>query len=841
MIRKAGLALFGYPFHSKGKNPQFLILFYKQMYRFYARTEKSPYLCGKQINAMMRKYSLFLFLVVAIGAVCCTRRNELNPDNPDATVFSRSLSVINEDYYELLILDEIAEPVTVASTRNIPYWLDFVVLEGVNAHGHPILRIDVKKDAQMTADRKMEGIVNFSSGDALHITVKQGGDLPTGMNDDSVLKSCNLAFETDWASAQTISLVTSYEDMNGRTQVTSTEVALPWATGSLTEEWLPEGEAESMVQLKDQWELVFNLTGIESRPNYNYFGLYNKYTGKLRIFYYMDRSHMPSSDANDHMWSLYFSDALAEYPVFQFGIPYEVSASSAYKQALGAPNIQFMTSATTNQMSQTYKVTPRIGWWAFDVDMSQLRPTNLSSKNGYITPGMLLYAQDNVYLNSVLNGDVRGSISGNINLNALAPAATNESGFSITNLTSRGESMFSTKIMAYMLMGSVSTAPLGIAISRGGLGACMALGGIMDYLDTPEGPSLNDLGKVKLDAQLNLNAQMQTQGTIGGERSNNISSPKIPKEYILQGTHFGEGVWNIENNPVIYVLSDAYWSDVKNFLTYERQEEKDASGQVIRTYYKTVQDPSLLNIRQISFLDPTSMGKALVNDKVYDVTSEVHVIQSFGVFPGASAGHTRTIREGLGIPARTTPLADAPFDTRAYKNITLVKRPVDDTLFDYGIPEDLADMMAPRLSQQSDDSNAELVRQYFGPSMYYFKVNPPVTEVDKVQYVADPQVKLPYIKRDLGNGMTEYNLYDPDYVDWVVTVNLQIEQEGRMYVLSRQFIPEVKTVSYKDLPALIDQMKTRQTQLAGSANYVAADDMIARVQQYYDAIVESIN
>ena len=789
---------------------------------------------------MMRKFLAFI-LLVALGAVCCAPQNELNPVNPDASVFSRSLSVINEDYYELLILDEIAEPVTVASTRNIPYWLSVEMLDGVNVHGHPVLRVDVTKDPDMTMDRKIEGIVNFSSGDALHLTVKQGGDLPTGMNGDGVLKSCNTDFEADWAKAKSISLITSYVDVNGRTQVVSTDVALPWATGSLTEEWLPEGEADSMIALRDQWELVFNLTGIESRPNYNYFALYNKYTGKLRVFYYMDQAHMPAGDANDHMWSMFFPDALAEYPVFQFGIPYKMSAPASYKQVVGSPNIQYMTSATTNQMSNTYKVTPRIGWWAFDVDMSQLRPMAMTSKNGYITPGMLLFSQDNVFLNSILNGDIEGSINGNINLNALAPTAASGFGFSLTDLTHKGESTFSAQIMAYMLMGNISSGPVGIAAARGGLGACMSLGGMIGLLDDSEEPDMGNLGEIKLDARLGLNASMETQGTIGGERSNNVSSPKIPWEYIREDTQFGKGVWNIENSPVVYVLSDAYWSDVKNFLTYERMEEKDASGRVIRTYYKTVQDPSLLNVRQISFLDPTSMGKVMINEEVYGARKGVQVIQSFGVFPGASAGYTKAFRTGLGIPAKTACLADAPFDTRTYKGFTLVKRPVDDALFGYDIPEDLAGMMAPRLSQQSDASNDELVRQYFGPSMYYFKLNPPVTEVDRVQYVADPQVKLPYIKRNLGNNKMEYNLYDPDYVDWVVSVDLQIEQESKMFVLSRQFLPEVKTISYKDLPALISQMKSRRSQLAGSADYVAADDMIARIQQYYDAIVESVN
>ena len=167
---------------------EFLIPFYKQLYRFYIRTEWVPYLCCELITTVMMRKFLAFILLVALGAVCCAPQNELNPVNPDASVFSRSLSVINEDYYELLILDEIAEPVTVASTRNIPYWLSVEMLDGVNVHGHPVLRVDVTKDPDMTMDRKIEGIVNFSSGDALHLTVKQGGDLPTGLFDFSLIE-----------------------------------------------------------------------------------------------------------------------------------------------------------------------------------------------------------------------------------------------------------------------------------------------------------------------------------------------------------------------------------------------------------------------------------------------------------------------------------------------------------------------------------------------------------------------------------------------------------------------------------------------------------------------------
>lgn len=51
----------------------------------------------------------------------------------------------------------------------------------------------------------------------------------------------------------------------------------------------------------DDWEMVFNLTGIKEKPGEHYFGLYNRYTGILRVFYYLTEDKVPSHDGNDHM------------------------------------------------------------------------------------------------------------------------------------------------------------------------------------------------------------------------------------------------------------------------------------------------------------------------------------------------------------------------------------------------------------------------------------------------------------------------------------------------------------------------------------------------------------
>lgn len=795
---------------------------------------------------------LMLFATGLLALSCSEKETEATIEAREAQTFAHSLSVINENYYELLVLNELSEPVTVASTNNLPYWLSVEAQEGVNKNGHPVLKLNVKKEDGMQEERQIEGTVTLSTGDIISLTVKQGSDLPTGLNDGGVLTSCNTEFEADWASCKSLTLVTSYVDVNGRTQVTTTEVALPWAQDDLPQEWLPEDEAQCMVINKDQWELVFNLTGIESRPNYNYFGMYNKYSGLLRIFYYMDEAHMPASVANDHMWALNFSDDLAEYPIFRYGVPYNVSISTPYKQAVGYPNIQYMTSATTSQMSSQGKVIPRIGWWAYDVDMSQLRPKTLASRGGYITPGMLLFAQDNVFLNSIMHGDIQGCITGKIDLYGLLPAKVNKAGLAFTDIFGIANSFLGAGAMGTWFAGKAAEDGVGQFV-QGGAMAVFNMGGMMASQINPGSISKDDkknLGQIQLQAHLNLNAEMETQGTIGGERSTNIASPKISSKYFKAGTHFGEGVWNIQNTPIIYVLGDAFWSDAKNFLAYAKGEETDASGKVIRTYYKTLKDPGILNMRMVSFMDPTSIGNVLLNNNVYDANAPMEVNQSFGVYPGSKAGYTKGFREGLGVNQYTDPISDGVFNTSENNKFVTVQRPVDDDLFKYDIPEEYSSIMAPRLSQQLDPTNVNLARQFFGPSMYFYKVNPGVNEVDQVQYVADPQVKLPYAVRDQPDKKNmekkpekrakDYFLYDPDYVDWVTTVSLRIEQGERIYIMNRQFMPEVKVISYKDMPALIEQMKARKGQIPSNMTYLNCDEMIDRIQRYYDAIKEAV-
>ena len=167
----------------------------------------------------MRKTFPVLALGVAVMAVLCCSPKNVEPTHVPGE-YSHTLAVINEDYSELLVLNELSSPVTVTKSENLPYWLAVAAQEGLNQNNHPVLKLTVKKDASLEEDREIEGRVTLSTGDVIHLKVKQGADLPTGANADNILTSMNTEFEADWASCRSISLVSTAIDVNGRTQVT---------------------------------------------------------------------------------------------------------------------------------------------------------------------------------------------------------------------------------------------------------------------------------------------------------------------------------------------------------------------------------------------------------------------------------------------------------------------------------------------------------------------------------------------------------------------------------------------------------------------------------------------
>ncbi len=67
----------------------------------------------------MRKTFPVLALGVAVMAVLCCSPKNVEPTHVPGE-YSHTLAVINEDYSELLVLNELSSPVTVTKSENLP-------------------------------------------------------------------------------------------------------------------------------------------------------------------------------------------------------------------------------------------------------------------------------------------------------------------------------------------------------------------------------------------------------------------------------------------------------------------------------------------------------------------------------------------------------------------------------------------------------------------------------------------------------------------------------------------------------------------------------------------------
>lgn len=605
--------------------------------------------------------------------------------------------------------------------------------------------------------------------------------------------SCNVEFERDWASQTEITLILDYYKENGQPVVKSLDVPLPWAWQKAPQQWLPRFTARNMAELDPtDWELVFNLTGVDMKPGEHYFGLYNRFTGILRVFYYLTEDRLPAHDANDHMWSMGLSKDLIEHVTFQYAIPYGEEATEAYKAAMGGNDAVFKTTALTAECTNEGKVVPKVGWWAYDIDMSAMRPHDFfSSDRSVMRPGVEVFNQDNVVLSSIMHGSLDGSISGNMNMNSLKGSGTTNGGliggivggFLNSTLTNKAilDMMFDPKAIGDAGL----TSFLGIMLGTVGKGmeAKMKTG--------REDP--DKLGDFNGKINLTLDATIETVGSIGGERTTLVPSPELNvASFINPVQGFGGGVWNIEHHPVVYVVTDAFWGDKAKFSSVEKVTSEG------RTAYQLTMNPDDVGLRLISFLDPTSIGTIYVNRDALPkgVIGDINVSTSYGVLKGATPGYTDGFRNAIGLSyeePELTSMSSYQSDDPAV-GFRIIKKPHADELFLSAIPEAQKSIIGHRLSQQQVGENIH--RRMFGASAMYCNPNAGTNELDDVSLVSDPEVFLPV-------NSSDRLLFGMEIPDFVVTAMMSLNAADDVIMThSLRFIPRIEFVKLEDLPQL---------------------------------------
>lgn len=638
--------------------------------------------------------------------------------------------------------------------------------------------------------------------------------------------SRNVDFERDWASQKQIELVTDYYKINDVPYVKTIDVVLPWAWENGPQQWLPRYTARSMAELDpDDWTLVFNLTGIAEKPGEHYFGLYNRYTGCLRVFYYLTEDRVPSNDANDHMWTMGMSQDLLEHVTFQYALPYEEEATAAYKAALGGNDAVFKTTALTAECTDAGKVLPKVGWWAYDVDLSPLRKHDFFESNySMMRPGMQVFHEDNVVLSSLMHGSLDGGFTGSMNLNSLRGAGTSTAGI-ISGVigTFMNSATGHMKVLDWFFdpkgtKGPALTAILGMLF--GGVGKGLEAGLKRD----PQDP--DKLGEFNGNINLTLDATIATAGSISGERTSLVPSPELNvASFIKRAGGLGEGVWNILHHPVIYVVSDAYWGDRPRFSCVNKTVSEG------RTAYQLTNDPDYFGLRIISFMDPTSIGGVRINQDALPegVQGDIEVRTSYAVLNGATPGYTDGFREAIGLSytepeltSRSTYQSDD--DGVGFR---IIKKPHADNIFLATIPDEQKDVLGNRLSQQQ--LTQKIHRRLFGASAYFSNPSAGTDEIDDVTMVSDPEVYLPVNSADR-------LLFSVDIPDFVASAVMSLKADGDVVQYhSLRFLPKIQFVKLSELPDIYSQIVQRAASLPGDGiAYPQLQDDLAKIKTIID-------
>lgn len=810
----------------------------------------------------MKTGSIVGFALAVALAASCAKGKEMEPSVVDNKTYEFGQIVRNLDYTEEVVLEGVGET-SLETAENLPSWIGSVTLRESGFQGNPVALVAVKGDDRLEEEREATVVLKMGSGATVNLTLNQWPLLREKAND--IYKSVNTAFEANWAAAKKIIIVISQVTTNGKKETKTQEVSLPWDFEHLPACYLPKGdgrdatkEVNKMIEGKGDWSLVFNLTGIYNCPNYHYFGLYNRYTGVLRVFYYFTEDLIPDNSTNDHLWAFSLNADLAEHISTQFAIPKDERATLEIRKEAAKPVLVTPTTDSYNPLLSSGKTVPAVGWWAFDVNMSALRDHDFfqeTIKSSAIDINLCTYAKENVLLNSVLQGSINGHLQGKMNLDLIAPTSTSGWAKIVSPLLSTGSQIaLNTYVIKEGFIKSTGNVVAGnenpnlivnnqidnlpgdgggplpaVARPRSvavGAIVSVAIGAVMSlaakYIDSFAKQKVvdEDFGALNATMNLDLNAVMTTAGTIGGPTANKVPPASMTMDYLKKTnpdgtpTCLGDGIWNLNNHPVIYVVKDAFWSE-NNFNSFGAQKEFPLGGTDVYSYDLAGTKGSRPGLRLITFLDPTSVGGLSFNGKLFDNGIELlKVYLSYGVYPGSEPGYSDAFRKAAGLDYTHTWRLSAKDSFDSSKDLKLFKQPHTSDLFKWTrMDDEIKDVAAYRLSSQKlRTDHPGLERRFYGASLYYSLPYATDFTVDEVQYVYDPQIFLPF-------DDVAHRIYDPIVPDLVVSAALfgygKDSKDGEEATLTNtlRFLPRIELISYKDVESVYNQILARKAQI----------------------------
>lgn len=707
---------------------------------------------------MLRKFDFGMMTAVIASAFCfsvssCKDDEYRNDDTYLPGNFHYQLNVPNTNEEMTVVLDSISSPVK--SIDSSPDWATVAAVDSM-VNGHPVLHF-VLRQSDANTKNSGEVVVTSEKDDRVTLTLNQAF-----LWDDNV--RLDDEFCTDWENMESVMI---YSDK------THQKVNLPWADNVMTT--LPS-TIRSDVKKKDGWEMAFSVLNNESLDDCNYFALYNRYLGTLRVFHFVTNATTTASKYSFEV-NMGSSGTKNKYP-FYHSLAYAIPNShTSVSNTMNMLDDDVSSSLTFKSFFSPYTSMSSTaltkGWTAFDIDVSSYCPSN----NSWITSGdeMSIFCKTELEQSVSLEGALSANISGKYS--SAEQTASASSG--ISSLLSQASSLIGD--IQNSALAAIEEQLTGSSFNRycryiGN--ACSVAAYAYDYLiDNPYAEHVVDSMPGKIE--MSMTGKISLSGYITSLASNSVAPLTMRvSNFAKYNSHLGQGVWNLAEDPVVYVVDDRMMGDLRRInLTV------NGDG----TYGNSDLDD--YHLRMVSFFDPTSV-KLNINTDVFPDISDVKVICDYGVYTDAVSGHTSKYAKLMELERPKMQIVKSDETMSIYKSTNTTNK----TRY----------MMLPHtqfMSSQLEETkeNCSVVWQPGSNYFYYGRAE----ESEGKTFMISPQVYFPFAA--VGNNTT---LYDGEMPDFVVLVNVSFKSAGRTFVFSNRFLPKIVPISSAGLKAKYDELQS---------------------------------
>ena len=561
-----------------------------------------------------------------------------------------------------------------------------------------------------------------------------------------------------------------------------TLVNLPWNKKVVASN-LPDRFTDDITP-ENGWEWVLNLCGRFQDVNNNFFAVYNKYTGILRFFFYQPNNTLTG---NDHVWQVSMPDNLAQFGNWGYGVP--LNSKIVDKEALGqtvqGTYMDYVTPWVDYRSSDGF-ITPNVGWWAFDVDLSIYRKdARIDLDQDYIRLQMRSWEKNQTSLYSAMAAAIDGGFKADLKLEQVQQKSSS---------TAKG-----------ILLGLQAVAQAGSAIANFYTGnVAQGLGSIGQMFGTGTqlaglggGGPTNYKGSLNGTINLGLDGSIDTKGIISGSKAtHNVASPTVyMSSFDLENSTIGQGVWNLKTSPVVY------WD---NSSIYKKSVF--SNNEYIGPY----------------FFDPNSVELEL-NPNVFpeDKIEWLEVESICGARKNMQPQNDKARRAfGLGLHSNVlAPIVDKKWsDYGALFDFLYAS----DNKFGLNVREELYS------EERSDVSKCEPVCTTNGICIPTCLT--PLSDLEKTvirgrganEFAIEPQFIVLGTKKGISLPFLEVN----------VKVRIKMKDRDGLIILSRNYLPDIKSYNAGDFEAGVKKTKPYESKMNGHTDLY--DYQMKRIRQIID-------